>query len=268
VYLDYWGLKVPPFENLPNPDFLYFSPKHEEAMTRLLYAAHGRKGAAMLSGDVGMGKTTLTRAFVRQLSEQKFDVGIVANPSLSPVDFIKEILYQLNVEENTDSKVDLLRLLNNKTLSNAQEGKTTVVIVDEAQAIKDDETMEELRLLLNFQLNDRFLITLILVGQPELRERVEKIPQLSQRISIKYHLSPLDYAETVKFIFFRLKVAGLEKSIFSEQAIKMIYQVANGVPRKIVNVCDLCLLVGFSYKVPLINSKLVEKVIRDGGGGV
>jgi len=268
VYLEYWGLKVPPFENLPNPDFLYFSPKHEEAMTRLLYATHGRKGAAMLTGDVGMGKTTLTRAFVRQLPEEKFDIGIIANPSLSPVDFLKEILYQLNVDENTDSKVDLLRLLNSKSLSNAQEDKTTVVIVDEAQAIKDEDTMEELRLLLNFQMNDRFLLTLILVGQPELRKRVEKIPQLSQRISIKYHLSPLDFPETVKFIFFRLKVAGLEKSVFSEQAIKLIYQVTGGIPRSIVNLCDLCLLVGFSYKVPLINSKLVEKVVRDGGGGI
>lgn len=266
MYLEYWGLKVPPFENLPNPDFLYLSPKHEEAMTRLLYAAHGRKGAAMLTGDVGMGKTTISRAFVRQLSEDKFDIGIVANPSLSPVDFLKEILYQLNVEENTGSKVDLLRLLNGKTLNNAQEDKNTVIIIDEAQAIKDEDTFEELRLLLNFQMNDRFLLTLILVGQPELRDQVAKIPQLSQRIAIKYHISPMDLSDTVKFIFFRLKVAGLEKSIFSEQAIKLVFEISGGIPRKIVNLCDLCLLVGFSYKVPLINSKLVEKVVRDGGG--
>ncbi len=140
MYMDYWGLKAPPFENLPNPDFLYFSPKHEEAMTRLLYTAHGRKGAAMLSGDVGMGKTTLSRAFVRQLSEENFDVGLIANPSLNPVDFLKEILYQLDVQDNANSKIDLLHLLNNKMLANIKEGKDTVVIVDEAQVIEDERT--------------------------------------------------------------------------------------------------------------------------------
>ena len=122
--MDYWGLKAPPFENLPNPDFLYFSPKHEEAMTRLLYAAHGRKGAAMLSGDVGMGKTTLSRAFVRQLSEENFDAGLIANLSLNPVDFLREILYQLDVQDNSESKIDLLHLLNNKMLTNIKRGKT------------------------------------------------------------------------------------------------------------------------------------------------
>ncbi|MFP6889235.1 MAG: AAA family ATPase, partial [Nitrospinota bacterium] len=230
-------------ENLPNPDFLYFSPKHEEALTRLIYAAQGRKGAAMLTGDASMGKTTLTRAFIRQLDEDRYDIGLVANPSLQPVEFLKEILYQLDVQEATDSKVELLRLLNEKMLANIQANKDTIVIVDEAQAIEDERTLEELRLLLNFQMNDRFLLTLILVGQPELLKKVEKIPQLSQRISIKYHLSPLDYMDTVKFIFFRLKVAGLEKSIFSEEAIKEIFKVSDGIPRRIVNLCDLCLLV-------------------------
>jgi general secretion pathway protein A len=117
-------------------------------------------------------------------------------------------------------------------------------------------------------MNDRFLLTLILVGQPELLQKVAKIPQLSQRISIKYHLSPLDYTDTVKFIFFRLKVGGLNKSIFSEEAIKNIFNASGGIPKRIVNLCDLCLLVGFTYKVPLINSKLVDKVISDSEGEV
>ncbi|MEE9275285.1 MAG: AAA family ATPase [bacterium] len=263
MYLDYWGLSAPPFENLPNPDFLYYSPMHEEAMTRLLYAAHGRKGAAMLTGHAGTGKTTLSRAFVRQLDEDKFDVGLIANPSLSPLDFLKEILYQLDVEEHSQSKVELLRMLNDKMLTNIQEGRDTIVIIDEAQAIEDDRTLEELRLLLNFQMNDRFLLTLILIGQPELREKVANIPQLSQRISIKYHLRPLDFSEAIKFIFFRLKTAGLNKSVFSEEAIKLIFRSSGGIPRRLVNICDMCLLVGFTYKAPLINSKLVEKVVRD-----
>ena len=109
----------------------------------------------MLTGDAGMGKTTLTRAFIRQLDEDRYDIGLVANPSLQPVEFLKEILYQLDVQEATDSKVELLRLLNEKMLANIQANKDTIVIVDEAQAIEDERTLEELRLLLNFQMNDR-----------------------------------------------------------------------------------------------------------------
>ena len=130
----------------------------------------------MLTGDAGMGKTTLTRAFIRQLDEDRYDIGLVANPSLQPVEFLKEILYQLDVQEATDSKVELLRLLNEKMLANIQANKDTIVIVDEAQAIEDERTLEELRLLLNFQMNDRFLLTLILVGQPELLKRWKKFP--------------------------------------------------------------------------------------------
>ncbi|MFQ6111289.1 MAG: ExeA family protein [Nitrospinota bacterium] len=268
MYLEYWGLKEPPFENVPNPKFLYYSSKHEEAMTRLLYAAHSHKGASMLTGEVGSGKTILSRAFIQELPRAKFEVALITNPCLSPVELIREIIYQLGIPQNDKAdKVELLRILNDQMLKNLQADKDTVLIIDEAQAIEEDSTFEEIRLLLNFQLNDRFLLTLFLIGQPELKAKVERIPQLSQRISIKYHLTPLNYKETVQFIFFRLKTAGLQKSVFSEEALKLIYEHSGGIPRNIVNLCDLCLLVGFSYKAPLVNSKLVAKVIEDSEGG-
>ncbi len=118
-------------------------------------------------------------------------------------------------------------------------------------------------MLLNFQLNDKFLVTLILIGQPELREKVEKIKQLDSRISIRYHLKPLDFNDTIKYIIFRLKVAGLKKNIITKEAIEKIYSHTGGVPREINNICDLALLDGFSTKAELIDSKIIQKLIDD-----
>ena len=263
MYEKYWGLKELPFENVPDPKFLYHSPNHEEALTRLLYAAQARKGAAMLTGEVGSGKTLLSRAFIKKISTDDYEVALIANPSLTPADFLKEILYQLGLENRLESKADLLHKLNEEMLKNLKNSKETLVIVDEAQVIKDKEIFEELRLLLNFQLNDRFLLTLILVGQPELKEQITKIPQLEQRIAIKYHLWPLDLKETLKYIYHRLKTAGMEKDIFTKEAIEKIYEETKGIPRKINNICDLSLLVGYTLNLKVIDSKTINKVIAD-----
>lgn len=263
MYEKYWGLNELPFENVPDPRFMYHSSQHEEALMRLIYATKAQKGAAMLSGDVGCGKTTVSRAFVQELSSDEYEVGIIANPSLAALDFLKEILYQLGIEKTADSKQNLLHILNEAMLQNMAQKKKTVLIVDDAQAINDETTFEELRLLLNFQLNDQFLMTLILIGQPELRDKVTKIPQLDSRISIRYHLKPLDLKETAQYILFRLKVAGMQKNTFTREAIEKIYEYTGGVPRKINNICDLSLLVGFSKKVELVDSKVVQQIIDD-----
>ena len=133
----------------------------------------------------------------------------------------------------------------------------------EKQVIKEKEIFEELRLLLNFQLNDRFLLTLIMIGQPELKEQVESIQQLEQRIAIKYHLKPLNFEQTTEYIFFRLKTAGMTRNIFSKEAIDLIYKETKGVPRKINNLCDLSLLVGCTLQLKVIDSKTINKVIED-----
>ena len=263
MYEKYWGLNELPFENVPDPRFLYHSTQHEEALTRLLSATKAQKGATMLSGEVGCGKTTVSRAFVQGLSSEEYEVGIIANPSLTSLDFLKEILYQLGIEKTAESKPELLHILNDAMLQNLRKKRKTVLVVDDAQAIEDVVTFEELRLLLNFQLNDQFLLALILIGQPELRDTIAKMPQLDSRISIRYHLKLLDLKDTALYILHRLKVAGMRRNMFTKEAIEKIHEYSGGVPRKINNTCDLSLFIGFSKKVELIDSKIVQQLVED-----
>ncbi|MBW1977791.1 MAG: AAA family ATPase [Deltaproteobacteria bacterium] len=263
MYLEYWGFSEFPFENVPDPRFFYLSKSHEEALTRLLYAAKMRKGGAMLSGEVGCGKTTLTKVCIQELPREKFDIGLVVNPRLEPVEFLQEVLYQFQSAEVPETKVKCLRMLREKMIENLKARKETVLMIDEAQLLTET-TLEEIRLLLNFQMNDRFLITIILLGQPELQERIRAIPQLGQRIAIKYHLDPFDYADTSKYIAFRQKKAGRQGNAFSEESVEKIYENTQGVPRKINNLCDLSLLIGFSRNDKVIGPEIIESVVSDG----
>jgi len=263
MYLEYWGFRKLPFENAPDPEFFYLSKTHEEGLTRLIYAAKMRKGCAMLSGHIGCGKTTLTKVYVQELPPEQFDIGLIINPKLRPLEFLQEVLYQFGISHVPDTKVQCLRLLNDKMLENIKAEKETLLIVDEAQVLSDS-TFEEIRLLLNFQLNDRFLITVILVGQPELKAKIKSIEQLEQRIAIKYHLMPFDHEDTVRYIEFRQEKAGRRENVFTPKALQRIFEFTEGIPRKVNNVCDLSLLIGFSSKVKMIEPQIVEDIISDG----
>jgi len=263
MYLDFWGLAEFPFENVPDPRFMYYSPEFEEALIRLIYAVERKKGAALLTGEVGCGKTTLSRVLIQRLAENRADISLITNPSLDPLDFLKEILYQFGINPPTgSSKSDLLNMLNSRMLENMNVDKTTLLIIDEAQVISK-ATFEEIRLLLNFQLNDRFLLTLILIGQPELRDIIREITQLDQRIAIKYHLPPMNFEDTMKYIGSRLKVAGAERDIFTLEAIDEIFRGSMGVPRKINNICDMSLMIGFVAKAQVIDSSIILKVVKE-----
>jgi general secretion pathway protein A len=263
MYLEYWGFSAFPFENVPDPDFFYLSKCHEEALTRLIYAAEMRKGGAMLSGEVGCGKTTLSKVFIKELSEAKYDIGVIINPRLDSKEFLQETVYQFGINDFPDTKVECLRALNDKMLENMRMGKETLLIVDEAQLL-NESTLEEVRLLLNFQLNNRFLLTIILIGQPELREKIRAIEQLNQRIAIKYHLTPFNLEDTCQYIIYRQRKAGRIKNAFSDKAVEMIFQNSGGIPRKINNLCDLSLLIGFGNKEKIVDADTVENVIKDG----
>jgi general secretion pathway protein A len=262
MYLEYWGLKEYPFENVPDPKFMYYSAEYEEALVRLLYAVQRKKGAAMLTGEVGCGKTTLSRVLIQKLSEIDCDLGLITNPSLEPLEFLKEICYQFGLNPEKDMKVDLWNLIKTRILDNEKMDKSTVLIVDEAQ-LASKETFEEIRLLLNFQLSDRFLLTLILIGQPELQGIIRDIKQLDQRIAIKFHLEPLNRDEVTEYISSRLKKAGTEKEIFTLDAVSEVYQFSEGIPRKINNVCDMSLMIGFISKIRLIEGLTIKKVAKD-----
>ncbi len=266
MYREYWGFQEKPFENTPDPRFIYYSSKHEEALMRLLYAVREKKGAAMLSGEYGSGKTLLSRvAMVKLLNEEeRYRVALVVNPAIPKKELLSEIVYQFGEEiAKGDTKSDLLHKLNDILYKNMGYKKHSVIIIDEAQTIEDASTLEELRLLLNFQLNEVFLLTLLLIGQPELREIIDRIPQFKQRLAIKYHLETLDFSETNEYIRHRCRVAGREDSPFSDDAIGLIYSASKGIPREINNICDLCLLIGSGEKVDFVNEDIASGVIRD-----
>jgi general secretion pathway protein A len=263
MYLDYWGFKKYPFENVPDPEFMYYSQEHKEALVRLLYAVNRRKGAALLTGEIGSGKTLLSRVFIQQLPEKDFEIGLITNPSLEPLDFLKEILYQIGLNFKTNSKTELIASLNTRLLENTKKNRTTLLIVDEAQLVHAD-SFEEIRLLLNFQLNDQFLMTFIIIGQPELKDIIRQHKQLDQRIAIRYHLNALNGEDTAKYISYRLgKVGFPDNGIFTPEAIEEIYHYSEGIPRKINNVCDLSLLITFSMKGKVVDSDIIRKVIKD-----
>ncbi|HQP91931.1 MAG TPA: AAA family ATPase [Candidatus Omnitrophota bacterium] len=266
MYTNYWGLTSKPFENTPDPRFFYCSPKHEEAMMRLLYAVEERKGSAMLSGEYGGGKTLLSRIVMAKLmqEEDKFRVALIVNPAIPSLELLGEVVYQLGGEgSKNDRKIDILRNLNQMLYKTSGEGRHTVVIIDEAQAIEDETTFEELRLLLNFQLNEQFLLTLLLLGQPELRMKIDNLPQFKQRLAVRYHLTTLTEDEVRHYIEHRVRVAGKNEPIFTEDAYKLIYEYSKGVPRQINNVCDLGLVIGMGHKARIIDSHIIKEIIKD-----
>ncbi len=256
----YWGFKEAPFENSPNPKFLYPSPEHEEALTRLLYAVKYRRGAAMLTGEYGCGKTTLARALLQQLEPGRYEVGLLVNPSWSATDFLRELLYQMGVDTSENGRFELIHMLTDLFYKNYRAGRDNVVLVDEAQLIEDDAVFEQLRLMLNFQLDERFLVTLLLIGSPELRDRIRRMPHLDQRISIRYHLNRLDYEQTARYIAHRVRTAGQPRRLFTDEAVKLIFALTRGTPREINNLCDLSLFVGYSKRLEEIGQEVIRQV--------
>src|SRR5437870_9379609 len=263
MYEAYWELSEPPFDNSPNPKFFYLSPEHEEALVRLVYTVRHRKGCGMLTGEYGCGKTTLSRALIQRLEAERYEIGLLTNPSWTAIDFLREMLYQLGVETEEKRKPELMHLLNDLFFRNFQAGRDTVVIVDEAQLIDDDAVFEELRLLLNFQTDERFLVTLLLIGSPELAAKVRRLKHLDQRIAIRYHLNTLDDAHSAAYIAHRLQMAGQSRPIFTEAAVKLIFDFTRGTPREINNICDIALLVGYSKKATAIDERIIAEVIKD-----
>lgn len=231
---------------------------------RMIYAVKEEKGATMLSGEYGSGKTLLSRIIIDELIRNKiYEVALITYPQLTSTQFLQELIYQLEGSDVRGSKPLLLHRLQDRIYKNYQQGKRTVIIVDEAQIIKDNQTFEELRLLLNFQLNNKFLLTLMLIGQPELIRKINNIPQLEQRVGIKFHLEALNRNESAEYIGYRLSVAGGKGSMFTKGALALVYDYSCGLPRKINNVCDVALLIGFGQKARVIDERILENVIAD-----
>lgn len=232
---------------------------------RLYYVIRERKGAGLLTGEYGSGKTVLTRLIIKELSlrTNSYKIALIVNPSLSAGDFLKEIVFQIEGRECRGSKLKVLHTINDILYKSMEEQKDVVIIVDEAQVINKQEMFEELRLLLNFQLNDRFLLSLILVGQPELREKINRLPQLKQRMAISYHLNVLNPEETAHYIEHRCRIAGAERPLFTEEAIQVIAEHSGGVPRRINTYCELTLMQGMLDKKDVIDKETSEQAAED-----
>jgi general secretion pathway protein A len=263
VYIDHWHLNDRPFDQTPDPKYIYYSREHEEALMRLIYTVRDLKGAMLLTGLYGCGKTVLSRVFLNELVGSKYEIALIANPRLNPDELILEMVYQLGggLHEGK-SKGELLRIFNQLIYSNLNQGKETIVVIDEAQTIEDLETFEELRLLLNFQQNDRYLLTLILIGQSELRNRLAQLPQLKQRLLIDYHLNPLDENDTAAYIDHRLNVAGAQDRVFDESCKRLIYKLSGGIPRVINGICDMALFEEFSRGGHIMTEDSIRKVAK------
>ena len=263
MYLEHWELEKTPFGNVPARTAFYRSPQHEEALRRLLYVIEHRKGVAMLTGEVGSGKTTVIRALFDFLDEEQYQFQIISNPALQPTDLVKAILLALVGNAENGSKTDLLDRLYQHLHQNAENGISTVLAIDEAHVIGNQATLDELRMLLNVQSDDAFLITLILLGQPPLLKNISELQPLKERISIKYNLEPLDLQTTLNYIVHRLKWAGASRGIFSREAILALYEFAEGLPLRINNLCDRCLLLGLMRQARMIDSRIVLDAIED-----
>jgi type II secretory pathway predicted ATPase ExeA len=262
MYENHWHLTEKPFENTPDPRFLYNSAQHEEGLNRLLYVVKERKGAGLLTGVYGCGKTLLARALMKELENSVYKVAMVTNPRLDDVEMLRMIAYYLGVTEPPVRKADVLITLERVLQNNLNDGKKTVVVIDEAHAIEDRSIFEELRLLLNFQHEDRFMLTLLILGQPELREKIEANKQLNQRIAMRFYLEALQPAETVGYIRHRMGVSGGNPDIFTPDAVALIHERSAGIPRRINQLCDTSLLTGFGKGVQSVDRDIVEETIR------
>lgn len=270
MYTEYWGLKEKPFENTPDPRFFYPSSQHEEGLSRLLYVVQEKKGAGILTGIFGCGKTLLARALIQQLHKNIYQIAYIDNPYLKAVELLRSIARMLGAEGLPEKLSEMSRDFFLQTIgeilsNNLKDGKETIIVIDEAHTIDEAEVLEELRLLLNFQSEVKFLLTLILMGQPELLERIHKNKQLEQRIAMAYNLSPLSDKETLNYINYRLGVAGAQKKIIADNALTCIYQNSGGIPRRINQICDMALLVGFSKKLDKIEEIDIRESIESLG---
>lgn len=267
-YLDYYQLEQEPFSIMPVTKFYYHSEQHDRAMEKLMHAIHGMKGLAVLVGEIGLGKTMLARRVLENLPDEEFEVSllVVLHEDINSLWLLKRIAAQVGVTDLPDNKGEIISKLCNRLAELAEAGKKTVVLIDEAQMLRTRELMEEIRGLLNIELDDKKLISLVLFGLPELHECLKIDPALAQRIAIRVNLTPLSQIAAAEYIRFRLNQSGAQQRIFSDESIIKIHEYSGGIPRLINVLCDNTLLEGYIRKAPLpLPPDIVTSVAEDLG---
>jgi len=265
MYLDFYGFQEKPFNVTPDPRFVFLSKNHREAFAHLLYGINNRVGFIALTGEVGSGKTTVLRALLSQLNADHHRTALIFNPCLSPPLFLQNMNREFGIPTDTSNSSSPLDVLNLFLLQQNAEDRTVVLAIDEAQHL-EEPVLEQIRLISNLETDREKLIQIVLSGQPEFVKILKKkeMRQLSQRITVRYHLEPMDFQDTVDYVNHRLKVAGGRGGIiFSKRALRRIYRYSRGLPRLVNVACDRALLVGYTRDTARINSRIAAAGIKD-----
>jgi general secretion pathway protein A len=270
MYLDFYGLRAEPFHITPDPDFLYLSPSHKEALAAIVYGVEQRKGFITITGEVGVGKTTIVRTYLERYDPEKIKTVLVFNANVSFKGLLKTIYRELGLDPPDVDTYELVHHLHLELIQQYQEGWNVVLIIDEAQNMPV-ETLENLRMLSNLESTKDKLIQIILIGQPELEGilNLHQLRQLKQRIAIRTKLKPLTREESLDYIRHRLALVQVEKrTLFTDKALKRIVKEAAGIPRRINIICDNALITGFGYGRKTITPAIIGEVVDDLEGRV
>src|SRR5687768_2096039 len=262
MFEEFFGLATKPFGKTPDPSFLYESRQHREALARLEYSVD-EKELALLTGDIGSGKTTLSRALIDRLGEAR-PVILLINPRLTPTQLLRAIARGMGIEP-ARFRNDLLDQLHTRLYELYEEKREPVLMIDEAQLIPSKATFDEIRLLTNFQLDDQNLLSVVLIGQPELDARLDReaYKPLRQRIGLRYSLGPLELEETIEYIEHRIRTAGGTRNPFSREAMEEIHAVSGGIPRLINTLATTSLLDAFGEDAEVIEVARVASAAQE-----
>jgi general secretion pathway protein A len=265
VYEEFYGFEEKPFQIVPNPDYLYLSPKHKNALWCLEYGLNDSAGFILLTGEIGSGKTTLIRYLLNHMDNSILP-AVIFNTNVTAEEFFIFVLHSFNLKYRPKNKAKNMEIFYKFMLEQYIVGRQVLLIIDEAQNLSD-ATLEEIRLLSNFQSEDRMLMQIILVGQPELQARFKNpsLTQFCQRIAVNYHLQALTGDETRNYIEFRLKKAGGRPDIFTADAAEEISRASRGIPRTINLLCDSSLVYGFAEEVDQIDARIIKMAIDELG---
>ncbi len=264
MYKEFYDLKESPFSVTSDPAFFFSSTRHSEAFSHLIYGVEQRKGILVITGEIGTGKTTLCRTLLNRL-DNKTKTAFILNPNFSEVQLLQLIIKDLGIVTNKQGKAHLIDALNQFLIEETSRGNNVVLIIDEAQNLKERQ-LEQVRLLSNLETEKEKLLQIILVGQPELGEKLKlkSLRQLNQRVTVRYHILPLDKSELKDYIYHRLKVAGASDHLaFTSEAIEEIYLYSGGTPRLVNIICDRALLAGYVLETFTIDYNVIKKCIEE-----
>lgn len=264
MYKKFYELKENPFNVTSDPAFFFSSVRHSEAFSHLVYGIEQRKGILVITGEIGTGKTTLCRTLLNHL-DHKTKTAFILNPNFSEVQLLQLIIRDLGIQAASKNKASLVGALNQFLLEESSHGHNVVLIIDEAQNLKPTQ-LEQIRLLSNLETEKEKLLQIILVGQPELADKLKltSLRQLNQRVAVRYHILPLDKSELKNYIFHRLKVADATNELsFTDEAVEEIYLYSGGTPRLINIICDRALLAGFVTETFTIDYGVIKRCIEE-----